>query len=123
MNPTRRKMITGTGLAGAFVAGFFAPKVVVEVKEKLRETRVEDIRHLAPQSSTTLTLQGNPKPVVPSPYNGNGFYVSSNPEYQNKVEMSVGKDNRLWLKIDGEWRRVAIDPSWCDPTYCDPAEV
>ena len=129
MNPTRRKMITGTGLAGAFVAGFFAPKVIVEVKEKLQQPKIEDIRHLAPQSPTTLMLTADNRTAEEKqkenpPMIGNGFYtqpMEPNKE-TNNVSMSVGKDNRLWIKVDGQWRRVALDP-WCDPTFCDPANV
>jgi hypothetical protein len=33
----------------------------------------------------------------------------SNDQYENRVEMSVGKDNRLWIKVDGKWHRVAIE--------------
>jgi hypothetical protein len=35
--------------------------------------------------------------------------VFSNVEYENKVEMSVGKDNRLWVKVNDEWKRVSIE--------------
>ena len=129
MNPTRRRMLTGTGLVGAFAAGFFAPKVVVEVKEKLQQPKIEDIRHLAPLSSTTLMLTADNRTAEEKqkenpPMIGNGFYIQPMEPHKetNKVTMSVGKDNRLWIQVDGQWRIVALDPSWCDPTYCDPAE-
>ena len=28
---------------------------------------------------------------------------------KNNVKMSVGKDNRLWIEVDGKWRRVALE--------------
>jgi hypothetical protein len=118
MDQTRRRFFKGAAIVGAFAAGFMAPKVVVAVREK---TSNEDISHLAPESPTTLVLQGNPKPVESPPTQGGGFYITPSQEYQNKVAMSVGKDNRLWIQVDGQWRRVALDPVWCDPTYCDPA--
>lgn len=130
MNPTRRRMLTGTGLVGAFATGFFAPKVIVEVKEKLQQPNVEDIRHLAPLSPTTLMLTADnrtaeEKQKENSPMIGNGFYIQpmEHNKETNTVTMSVGKDNRLWIKVDDQWRRVALDPSWCDPTFCDPANV
>ena len=27
----------------------------------------------------------------------------------NKVEFGVGKDNRLWVSTDGQWKRVALE--------------
>jgi hypothetical protein len=29
--------------------------------------------------------------------------------HNNKVEMSVGKDDRLWIKVGDEWKRVAVE--------------
>jgi hypothetical protein len=38
------------------------------------------------------------------------FYINGwNEEVTHRVSMTVGKDNRLWLKIGDEWRRVAIE--------------
>ncbi len=132
MDASRRNFFKGTGkgagIAGAFFAGFMAPVVIERVKETKIIQQVEgpkpepeDLSHLAPESPTTLVLQGGVKKQEPSPPSGNGFYLApTNVEYTNKVAMSVGKDNRLWIQVDGQWRRVALDP-WCDPTYCDPA--
>lgn len=122
MNPERRRsFLKGFGLFGALTAGaaLGATPVVVQVKEE--EKPVEDISHLAPESPTTLILQGGVKKQHQELSQGNGFYIApTNVEYENRVAMSVGKDNRLWIQVDGKWRRVALDP-WCDPTYCDPA--
>jgi hypothetical protein len=54
-------------------------------------------------------LQGNPKKKEPSALEGSPYSVFSNVEYENKVEMSVGKDNRLWVKVNDEWKRVSIE--------------
>jgi len=102
----------GAGLAGAFFAGLMTPVVVERVKEvQVLPPKIEpeDISHLAPESPTTLVLQGGVKKQEPPP-SGNGFYIApSNVEYTNKVAMSVGKDNRLWIQVDGQWHRVSID--------------
>ena len=37
---------------------------------------------------------------------GPGTHVQ---EDKNNVKMSVGKDNRLWIEVDGQWRRVALE--------------
>lgn len=102
---SRRKFFKGAGLAGLFAAGYVGGRVVVEVQEQKKP--VEDISHLAPESNQHFVLQGNPKPVQPTSYSGNGFqFVPANNEYQNKVELSVGKDNMLWIKVGDEWKRV-----------------
>jgi hypothetical protein len=113
---SRRNFLTGSakgaGLAGAFFAGFMAPTVVERVKEvQVLPPKIEpeNISHLAPESPTTLVLQGGVKKQQEPPQ-GNGFiFAPMNVEYENKVAMSVGKDNRLWIQVDGQWRRVSLD--------------
>jgi hypothetical protein len=125
MNPDRRSFFKGAGILGAFTAGLVTPHIVVNAQEKPKEV-VEDISHLAPESPTTFMLAADNRtaeeraannPYKDSPYMITGF----DHKETNRVSMSVGKDNRLWIQVDGKWRRVALDPSWCDPTYCDPA--
>jgi hypothetical protein len=36
------------------------------------------------------------------------FYGLDN-KITNELQMSVGKDNRLWIKVNDEWRRVSLD--------------
>ena len=36
-----------------------------------------------------------------------GYTGYLNPK--NTVAMTVGKDNRLWIKVGDEWKRVAIE--------------
>jgi hypothetical protein len=74
----------------------------------------EDISHLAPPKMDVpvFAITGSygednkPQPTYPgSPY----MFAPLNPKVTNKVNMAVGRDNRLWLEIDGEWRRVAVE--------------
>ena len=54
----------------------------------------EDISHLAPiKDNTSLQLFNQEKTGK-----------------QNSVLLTVGKDNRLWIKVDDKWERVAIEP-------------
>ena len=122
----RRNFLRGAGLLSTLVAGVYtgmttasntAPTITPEVKEA-------DISHLAPAHTNTnnlmLTANNNPpKPVEkseicfsPSPYAVVGIGNSSvmcPPEDMNRVKMSVGKDNRLWLYVDDKWKRVVIE--------------
>lgn len=42
--------------------------------------------------------------------NGNTLYfVPDNRPATHSVHMTVGKDNRLWIKVNDEWKRVAIE--------------
>lgn len=106
----RRKFMKGFGLLGAVLAGAATTKVVVEHVEK-KEKEKEDISHLAPDAKTTLVLQGNPVEKEPVPVAGSSsFYIQPlNHEYKNKVSMAVGKDDRLWIKVGEEWKRVSIE--------------
>ena len=49
---------------------------------------VVDNQHLAPPGKVNITLIN---------------------EKQNNVKMSVGLDDRLWIEVDGKWRRVALE--------------
>jgi hypothetical protein len=115
----RRKFIRGAGLVSGLLGGVFAGKVVVEkihtkevIREVAKEVPKEDISHLAPENPTTITLHGNPKPKTYGNQDGNGiggFMYTNTNDYQNKVELSVGKDNSLWIRSGGDWKRVVTE--------------
>lgn len=121
----RRGFIKKLGLLGAIIGGTAAASTrqtehVVESTAVLPDSLhadtpsvKEDISHLAPDQNTTLVLQGNPKPVdTLQSSSSDRFYIRpmfQPTEYQNKVQLSVGKDDRLWIKIGDEWKRVAIE--------------
>jgi hypothetical protein len=113
MNPLRRRFLNGAGLIGGLVAGIGATKLTVEVIEKKKES--EDISHLAPSSNTNLmlTAQNKPKKVKPAgiTLEGQPIYFAESPQLDelNKVTLSVGHDDRLWMKIGEKWHRVAIE--------------
>lgn len=105
-NNTRRGFLKNLGFLSAFVSGAATAKITIEEKVSDPVEPKEDISHLAPVCTSMFTLQGNPKPVVDS----NGFSIGlMNPEYQNKVNMAVGRDNRLWIQVDNKWQRVALE--------------
>lgn len=132
----RRGFLKGFGLLGAAVGGFYAtqnafanvPPPVPIGSPTVAERDVgpvEDIAHLAPLGTVTLQLTAdNVPPPPPPPYSPGEFTVSgyttlgsSYPsilsngirETDNKVTMSVGKDDRLWIKVGDTWRRVALE--------------
>ena len=109
----RRNFLKGVGIASAFVAGVAAYKQVKDIADNSK-----DIRHLAPPDNAhTIQVTGAygeaPKPVPvyenfsigSSSYYINGY----NSEVTHKVAMTVGKDNRLWIRVGDEWRRVALE--------------
>jgi hypothetical protein len=100
----RRNFLKGAGIIGAFAIGAASYRQVKEVAEANR-----DISHLAPpKTAYTLRLNGSyDEPKVPaSPY---GIQFLHNPRVTNSVAMAVGKDDRLWMKIGDEWKRVSIE--------------
>ena len=127
----RRGFLKGFGLFGAAAGGFLAvhnsfantpsPTPIGSPAVTERDIGpVEDITHLAPLGKTTLQLTADNLPPPPPPPNvpGNfGVVGSSYPSIlsgsvkktDNKVTLSVGKDNRLWIEVDGQWRRVALE--------------
>ena len=105
----RRNFLRGAGIIGAFAVSVASYK---QVKEMANEHK--DISHLAPpDKATTIQITGayGEKPEAPEPTMGqHTFYVNGwNEEVTHRVSMTVGKDNRLWMKIGDEWHRVAIE--------------
>jgi len=112
MNPLRRNFFKGFGVLGAVVAGATAVKVTVEEVKK----PTEDHSHLEPTSDTNIqfVVDNREKKVKPSGVTSDGklFYLADYNvplEEQNKVTLSVGKDDRLWMKVGEKWHRVSID--------------
>ena len=103
----RRNFLKGAGIIGAFALGAASYRQVKEIGEANR-----DITHLAPpKNAYTLQITGSyDEPKAPaSPYGPYGIQFHSNPRVTNSVAMSVGKDDRLWMKIGDEWKRVSIE--------------
>jgi len=135
----RRGFLKGFGLLSAAAGGFLAtqtsfantpaPTPIGSAAVTERDIGpVEDIAHLAPLGKTTLQLTADnippPPPPPPQPAPVGGYFFdgcmvtgSSYPsilsdgykETDNKVTLSVGKDNRLWIKVGDTWRRVALE--------------
>ena len=104
---TRRKFLNGIGLLASVVGGAATAKVVIEHQVTEPKKIQEDISHLAPDSSNMLVLQGNPKKMVTT--EGHSCYTFTPTEYENRVHLSVGKDDRLWIKVGETWKRVVIE--------------
>ena len=111
----RRNFLKGFGIMGAVVAISAAARQYQYEQEK-PELTDEDIKHLVPENSTHLQLVADNRSIEEkeraikekygdSPYRIMGMdHVTT-----NRVAMSVGKDDRLWLKIGDKWKRVALD--------------
>jgi len=131
----RRGFLKGFGLLSAVVAGASAPylantgasTVVRNTADPVLSPPV-DVSHLAPLGTTTLMLTADNMPPPPPPpvTSLNGAYIVAGGNYntmspmlsvgstspignKNNVKMSVGKDDRLWIEVDGKWRRVALE--------------
>ena len=113
---TKRSFLRGAGLFGLFagIGGAVVAESLPAPLPALPEVK-EDISHLAPpQNATTIQFTGaygkQPEPQSMSATYGNSFYVNGyNQETTHKVSMAVGLDNRLWIKVGDEWRRVALE--------------
>jgi hypothetical protein len=117
----RRGFLKNLGLFGVAVAGASAASAADSVKPA--ETVGEKIDHLAPtgeQANISLTRNNKEQDpfIFDSGHLGIGtsspmsqLYVAPviEPNDINRVEMSVGKDNRLWIKVDGLWKRVVVE--------------
>lgn len=128
----RRGFLKGFGLLSAVVAGASAPILAnTSTSSSVRNTDNPVLtppvdKALAPlgQVNLVLTADNNPPPPPPPVSSLNGCYLmagvgSYSPmmsygnlaadSKKNNVKMSVGRDDRLWIEVDGEWRRVALE--------------
>jgi hypothetical protein len=115
----RRKFMKGAGILGSVLGGIAATKVVVEnhyheTKQVSVDPPKEDISHLAPSTTVqTLQLQANNDPPKTNERmrlsSDGGFMFTPTTQYTNRVTMSVGKDDRLWIKVGDEWKRVVLE--------------
>jgi hypothetical protein len=133
----RRRFIKGFGLLGLALSGAAAAREAVSntgvigvgtgtnnVPAVIDPPVVEDIAHLAPLGTYNLQLTANNIPPPPPPpqtftpgiatLTGSSYPYPSIlnngcKETDNTVTLSVGKDNRLWIKIGDTWRRVALE--------------
>lgn len=102
----RRKFLRGFGMIGAVMAGAASAKVVVEEKKK----PIEDISDLAPPDTAyVLQISGSYSDKKPEPVNNGMLFYPSNQPTTHSVSMTVGKDNRLWIKVDDQWKRVSVE--------------
>lgn len=111
MMSERRSFLKGAGIISAFVVGAASYK---QVKEIANENK--DISHLAPPSgATSLQINGSygpppkPEPIQQLGVGSQFTFAPINTKTTHKVAMTVGKDNRLWIQVGDEWRRVALE--------------
>lgn len=126
----RRKFLRNGGLLGAILGATGSAVALAQQQPAAAALPTvvptkEDISHLAPTSSaTTLQIMGsypeeNEKPQEAFRLGSDGslgigtsggpYYFSSMPRQTHSVSMTVGKDNRLWMKVGDKWQRVALE--------------
>ena len=127
----RRRFVKGIGFFAAILGGgstlgstnslpVAVPAVdtiaVTDVTSNpVSEPIVEDISHLAPpENATTIQITGAygeqpQQKIFTSSQNETYVFNTLNPVTTHKVTMTVGLDNRLWIKIGDTWKRVAIE--------------
>lgn len=111
----RRKFVRGAGLITGVLGGILAGKEVVErihTREVIREVSkpVEDISHLKPPKSiNSLTLMGAYGEEEEKPVESPFVLSNVNRKVTHKVDMTVGLDNRLWIKVGDDWKRVVVE--------------
>lgn len=127
----RRGFLKGFGLLSAVAAGVATSHLAntsttTAVRDPINPVLVPPVdQSLAPLGlvNLTLTADNTPPPPPPPITYGNSMYLVGSSSYQpilsvgnhggdatkNNVKMSVGRDNRLWIEVDGQWKRVALE--------------
>ena len=113
---SRRTFLRGFGLVGVVVAGASSAlannePVIIQVPVPTPETPKTDFAHLAPEKNVNslIILADNRTLEEQNTGYSNSMYSLNSVQMTNQVSISVGKDNRLLLKIDDEWKRIALD--------------
>jgi hypothetical protein len=123
----RRKFLRNGGLLGAILGATGGAVAMAQQQPAVALPHVvepkEDISHLAPPGgATTLQITGSYPTEEEKPYEGmrlgadgslgiggGPYYFSSMEKQTHSVTMTVGKDNRLWMKVGDTWHRVALE--------------
>ena len=118
----RRSFLKGFGFGGAVlggvVGGYNAAAREVVALANSTVSGPPDIGHLAPRDGVfTLMISGDnrpPEPPEPVEFKPNNVYTMRcqticPDDKLNKVQLAVGKDDRLWLKIGDGWKRVQVE--------------
>jgi hypothetical protein len=115
---SRRTFLRSFGLLGVAVAGATAAMANTEpVAVPTPEPTKKDFTHLAPSDAVSgiISLHSDNRSLEEKEdeYNNSQthgmVFVSNDFKGTNEVHMAVGKDDRLWIKVDDEWKRVALD--------------
>lgn len=118
----RRKFLRNGGLLGLIIAGggTTAANAASIIPTPSKNQANDDASQFAPpDNATTIQINGsyaNTRERMRIDADGNiGINVSSPyvfrpvSETTHSVAMTVGKDNRLWLKVGDKWKRVALE--------------
>ncbi len=125
----RRRFVRNFGLLGAVLAGMGSAELAANTKpissapdlpNPSSDNVVCDISSLQPDNTTNIVLSADntgshrlyssPNSYTVSAGYGSSIYmVKPTPTVTNQVKMSVGKDDRLWIEVDGKWKRVALE--------------
>lgn len=127
----RRRFVRNFGLLGAVLAGMGSRELAANTAKSTVANDTmpgvdidninDNISSLQPDNATSLTLSADntgTQRLYSSPnsytisagYGASAYLVApSPPPVTNQVRMSVGKDNRLWIEVDGSWKRVALE--------------
>ena len=110
----RRQFVRGIGFFAALVGGGVAAATTAN-GTIMGTGNVENISHLAPPENATLVeITGaygeKPKPQAVNSLASSTYYINGlNLETTHKASMAVGMDNRLWVKVGNQWKRVVLE--------------
>jgi len=118
----RRGFLKGFGLGGVIASGVAAGYVTSKVinQPAALPAPVEpkkDISHLAPVDKAGMhghlqIMKNNEPDPLPRDVNGMGYTLTI-PSYDmtnaNKVELTVGRDNHLWMRTPDGWKRFVVE--------------
>lgn len=125
----RRRFVRNFGLLGAVLAGMGSAELAANTKpissapdlpNPSSDNVVCDISSLQPDNTTNIVLSADNTGAhrlysspnsytVTAGYGSSIYMVKPTPTVTNQVKMSVGKDDRLWIEVDGKWKRVALE--------------
>lgn len=116
----RRSFIKGFGLLGAVIAGAAtvdSAHAASQVVGNIPDRDVDSVHRPAaardedrpPVNASLVSITGSYGEPHKIEVNDGYYIVQSNFTPTHRVDMAVGHDNRLWIKVDDQWKRVAVE--------------
>ena len=107
MKNTRRDFLKGAGIIGGLAGAFIGSKIIINEKEKVNKQAVAEIERVSPPVLQITTKYGELDTSPPPQYVFTlGPRFKPGTETLKDVKFLPGPDGELYIRTNGEWKKV-----------------